>query len=56
MAFTACLGAPIMFITGIPAACNFSTAHLGGTPTAETNKEAFSSMMISINSGKVDLV
>lgn len=32
--------APIMFITGIPAACSLSTAHFGGTPTAEMNNVA----------------
>lgn len=31
IAFKQCLGAPTMFIQGIPAACNFSTAHTGGT-------------------------
>lgn len=55
-AFMACLGDPIIFMTGIPAAWNFSTTHLGGTPTALTNNDAFSSIIISTNSGKVFLV
>ena len=38
-------------MTGIPAACRLSTTHLGGTPTAQTNSRAFSSMMTSISSG-----
>jgi hypothetical protein len=29
-----------MFMTGIPAACSLSIAHLGGTPTAETKSLA----------------
>eukprot|EP00662_Eupelagonemidae_sp_cell21_P038027 gene38028-biopygen108645 len=33
-AFSTCLGSPIMFITRMPAAWNFSTAHVGGTPIA----------------------
>jgi hypothetical protein len=45
-----------MFMTGMPAACNLSTAHLGGTPTAETNSFAFSLMMTSISSGSLPSV
>ena len=41
----------LTFMTGIPAACSLSTAHLGGTPTAHTNSEAFSSMMMSMSWG-----
>lgn len=39
------------FMTGIPALCNFSTAHEGGMPTAQTKSEAFSSMITSMRSG-----
>lgn len=39
----ACLGAPTINMQGIPALCNFSTTHRGGTPTAETNKAAYDS-------------
>jgi len=41
-----------MFCTMMPLACNLSTTHLGGTPTAETNNFAFFSMIISMSSGK----
>jgi len=39
------------FITGMPAACNLSTAHFGGTPTAQTNKEAPPLIITSMSSG-----
>jgi len=52
----ACFTAPIMFITGILAACNLSTAHRGGTPTAQMKSAARSSMMMSMSSGSVPSV
>jgi hypothetical protein len=39
------------FMTGIPAAWSLSTAHLGGTPTAQTNKDALLLIIISMSSG-----
>jgi hypothetical protein len=42
-----------MFITGILAAWSFSTTSLGGTPTAQTKSEVFSSMMTSMSWGRV---
>ena len=33
-------GAPTMFMQMMPAACNLSTAHFGGTPTAQTKSFA----------------
>jgi hypothetical protein len=42
-------GLLIMFITMMPALCSLSTTALGGTPTAQMNNFAFSSMMTSIS-------
>lgn len=46
----------LTFMTGIPALWSFSTTQGGGTPMAQTNNEAFSSMMTSIRSGSWPLV
>mmetsp|Transcript_56061 Transcript_56061/g.125171 ORF Transcript_56061/g.125171 Transcript_56061/m.125171 type:complete len:302 (+) Transcript_56061:410-1315(+) len=46
-----CLGEPIMFITKMPAACSFSTAQPGGTPTALTKSFAPDSITTSIKAG-----
>lgn len=39
-----------MFMTTTPALWSASTASLGGTPTAQTNRAVFSSMMTLIRS------
>ena len=47
--FATCLGCPTMFIYGIPARWILSTTCGCGTPTAETNNEAFSSITMSMS-------
>lgn len=46
------LGCPIIFAYKTPVACNFSTTHLGGHPTALTNNFAPPSIITSISSPK----
>jgi len=45
-----------MFITGILAAWSLSTAHFGGTPTAETKRWHFSAIMMSMSSSSLPCV
>ena len=55
-AFFTCLGCPIMFMTGMPAACSLSTAQRGGTPMAQTKSDARSATITSMSPGSCPCV
>ena len=51
--FWTCRVEPIMFMQTMPAAWSLSTAHLGGTPTAETKTLAPEPQTMSMSSGSL---